>query len=348
MPQNKKKNLPAYELAVYFDSLAMLLAAGVSANECPDIIAEDTAGTRVSAAAKQAGAIIESGETYVLSEAMEKSGCFPEYATDLTKLGEDAGRLEETAQSLGDYYHEQDTLGQNLRAAITGPLILLLMMSVVLIFLLLFVLPVFQSVFESLGITAQSGMGPAFLTAWISMGVVGLLLVVVVIFFIMYMSPSGRASLAGLMEKLPFTKKIHYDISASRFADGLSMLLASGISPGDAFGRASGLVESETISRQLPAAQKEIDEGADLSETVVKMGILQGSEAKILLSASRAGQTEKAMHKIGKIYADEANDRINAALGALEPALVGVVSVAIGVILLSVMLPLTNIMSSLV
>ncbi len=348
MAQDTKKRLPPHELAIFFDSFAMLMQAGVAANESPEIIAEDTKGTRVAEAAGAVQKALESGETYVFSEAMEKSGWFPPYAVEMASLGETSGRLEEAASSLGIHYRREDTLNQNIRSAIMGPLILLLMMGVVLVFLLAFVLPVFRNVFASLGLAGGSGMGAAFAVAWVCMAIVGVLLVVVAAVFFVYLTPGGREKLGRLAQKLPFTGNIHYLLTASRFTEALSMLLTSGIGSSEAFGRARAVVDNKQFEKELPAAQAKIDEGADVSRTLVELGVLQGTEAKILLSASRAGRTEVAMQKISTIYMDEANERIDRTLGALEPALVGIVSVAIGVILISVMLPLTNLMSSLV
>lgn len=347
MPDKKRKMLPPHELASFFESLTMLLRAGVPVNECADIIATDTDGTRLAAAARQVDTLLNQEGIYVLSEALKKSGYFPNYAIDMIHLGEESGRLENTCDSLGDYFRQQESLGQSIKSAISGPLMLLVMMSVVLIFLIVFVLPVFENVFLSLGVfTSSGGMGGAFLAARIIMVIVAALLVIVLIFVITYFVPSGREKLVGLAEKLPFTRKIHYALSASRFTGGLSMLLASGIPVPEAVEKAGRLVSNRRISAKLPAAIDDVSAGEDLGKTLVKVGVLDGAEAKILLSASRAGQTEVAMRRLSEIYAGETEAGIDRLLGMIEPALVGLLSVAIGIILLSVMLPLTGIMSA--
>lgn len=347
MADKKKRALPPQDLASFFESLTMLLCAGVPVNECADIIATDTEGSKLSHAAKRVDDLLNKEGIYVLSEAMEMSGFFPEYAVEMIKLGEDSGRLENTCDSLGDYFRQQESLNQSIRSAISGPLLLLVMMSVVLVFLIVFVLPVFENVFVSLGVsTAGGGMGGAFLAARVVMIVVAVLLVLALILVIMYVLPGGRNRMVGLAEKVPMTRKIHYALSASRFTNGLSMLLASGIPVPEAVEKAGGLVSNRRIMEKIPAAIAEVSAGEDLGKTLVKVGVLDGAEAKILLSASRAGQTEVAMRRLSEIYAGETEAGIDRMLGMIEPALVGLLSVAIGVILLSVMLPLTSIMSA--
>lgn len=346
MPDTKIKNLPPQELAAFFESMTMLLRAGVPANECPDIIAGDTQGSKLARASSLVGKILTEGDVFILSEALRQSGAFPEYAIEMIRLGEESGRLETTSDALGDYYRRQEALNRSISSAISGPLLLLVMMSVVLIFLIVFVLPVFENVFASLGLASGSGMGGAFVAARISMIAVGILLVIILALVIVYILPGGREKLAKMAESFPLTKKIHYSMSASRFTNGLAMLLASGIPVSEALEKAGMLVDNKSIKEKIPAATAEVDRGEDLGKTLVKVGVLDGFEAKILLSASRAGQTEVAMRRLSEIYSNETEAGIDRLLGMLEPALVGLLSVAIGIILLSVMLPLTSIMSA--
>lgn len=346
MAQTKTKHLMPNDLAAFFESLTMLLRAGVPANECPDIVASDMETGSLAQVSRQVAETLSGGEVFVLSEALEKNGAFPSYAIEMTRLGEESGRMETTAEQLGEYYRRQDRLRQSIRSAISGPVLLMVMMSVVLIFLISFVLPVFENVFASLGLASGTGMGGAFLTARIAMVVVGIVLVLVLAALVMYLLPGGRARMARLAEKLPFTRRIHYAISAGRFTGGLAMLLASGISGGEAIEKAGLLVENRTIAEKLSAAKEQVDAGEDLGKALVNCGVLEGFEAKILLSASRAGQTESAMRNLSAVYSEEADNGIDRLLGMIEPALVGVLSVAIGVILLSVMLPLTSILTA--
>ncbi len=346
MAEQKRKNLPPQELAAFFESLNMLLSAGVPANECPGIIAGDTEGSHLSVAAGRVNQVLMEEGVFILSEALEKSGYFPEYCIEMMRLGEESGRMETTSEALGEYYRQQESLSASIRSAISGPLLLLAMMSVVLLFLLFFVLPVFENVFASLGMAAGGGLGGAFLAARIAMVVVGVLLAVVLVLVIAYLTPAGRDKLATMAQSAPLTKHIHYSMSASRLTGGLAMLLASGIPAGEALRRAGSLVSSKRVAGKLPEAINQVELGEDLGKVLVQQDVLEGFEAKILLSASRAGQTEQAMRNLSDIYARETESRIERLLGMLEPSLVGLLSVAIGVILLSVMLPLTSIMSA--
>lgn len=346
MAEKKKKTLPQLELSAFFESLGMLLRAGVPVNECPGIIAGDMEGSPLADTARRLDHMMSDENVYVLSEALVKSGSFPDYAVEMVRLAEESGRLESTATSLGEYYLRQHSLRQSVRGAISGPLLLLVVMGVVLVFLLVLVLPVFESVFASLGLVMGGGVNSAFLVARIAIGVVGLMLLLVLALAVVYLLPGGRVRLARLAEGFALTRRIHYAISASRLTHGLEMLLGSGISAGEAVEKVSALVSNRRIASRLPACKQAVEEGEELGKALVNTGVLDGFEARVLLSASRAGQTEEAMRKLSEVYANEADSGIDRMLGLIEPSLVGILSVSIGAILLTVMIPLVTIMSA--
>lgn len=346
MPDEQKNLLKSGETATFFESLGMLLQAGVPANECPGIIAEDMKGSHLGAMAEKLNKLLTQGEIYILSEAMEKTGIFPAYSVEMVRLGEDSGRLEASANSLGGYYRRQQSLEQSIRSAISGPLMLLIVMGVVLFFLLVFVLPVFEGVFESLGLAGGGDIGGAFAAARVAMIVVAVLLALVLAGVVMYLVPGWRKKLVEIAEYFPATRRVHYALSASRFTHGLEMMLASGIPVAEAVDKAGALVTNKRITEKLPACRQAVESGEDLGKALVDTEVLDDFEAKILLSASRAGQTETAMRRLSEAYSEEADAGIDRLLGTIEPALVGILSVAIGVILLSVMLPLAGIMGA--
>lgn len=345
---DKKRNslLSAQELAVFFASAAMLLRAGVPANEIPGIIAEDTGGGRMGAAAQKMEQLLFSGQEFALGAAMQAAGGFPAYAVEMVQLGEEAGRLEQALDSLGNYYRHQSELGQAVQAAVRGPFFLLVAMSAVLFFLVIFVLPVYESVFASLGVVGGVSLAGANVAARVAIVLACLLLFVFLGSLVAYAFPKGRAFLLRLVQAVPVTERVHYAASASSLTGGLQMLLASGIPAGAALQKAAALVADRRIVSRLPACQEAVEQGEDIGKAMVHSGVLTGFEAKILVSAARAGQTEAAMESLSAVYAEQANEGIDRLVGLIEPALVGLLSITLGSILLSVMLPLINIMSA--
>ncbi|MDL2324146.1 type II secretion system F family protein [Ruminococcaceae bacterium OttesenSCG-928-A16] len=347
MPEKMKiQCLPPQELAVFFESMSMLLHTGVIAGEAPGIIEGDVEPGKLKTACQRLNEILESQQAHTVSAAMHQSGLFPEYSVEMYRIGEASGRLETISQLLSRFYRRQDIVNSNVRGAIGGPILLLAMMSIVLFFLILYVLPVFQGVFNSLGASSAGGMQMAFTASRIAMAVVGVLLLGVITLLVLYLIPATKQKVLQFCSILPPVRRIMYMVSAGRFTQGLAMLMASGIGAPEALDRATALVQDKTIQKNLPACKKMVEEGEDIGKALVASGVLVGFEARVLLSAARAGQTSIVLSRLAEHYAQQADAGIEGILSMLEPALVGILSVAIGVILLSVMLPLTGVMSA--
>lgn len=343
---SKNSYLSNQEISAFFASLEMLMRAGVPLSESPGIIAEDVQKGALAQGASKLDKILNGGKIFTLHEAMEESGLFPEYASAMVYLGEKAGRLDKVALTLSRYYLSQHNLNAGIVNAISGPALLLAMMGIVQIFLLFFVLPVFDRAFESIGVAAGVGMLGAYTVSHIVIVIVFILLAFLLTILFFFRRPTGRQYLSELAQYLPLTRRLHYTISAGSLTHGLEMMIASGISGTEALDKAAAMVSNKKLLKQIPQCRQQVEEGVDIGKALVQSGVLSGFEARILLSAARSGDTEKAMGNLSNLYNIEAENGINQLLAIIEPALVGVLTVAIGAVLLSVMLPLISIMNA--
>ena len=138
------------ELAAFCGQLALILRSGISSMEGLSLMHEDLpeGDTRV-----LLGDILHKmGDRHSALYRSRFNGSFPSYLCSMTEVGELSGRLDDVMEGLAEYYHREDTLAANLRSAVSYPLLMLGMMAVVLIILVIRVLPVFQQVYEQLGV----------------------------------------------------------------------------------------------------------------------------------------------------------------------------------------------------
>lgn len=89
-----------------------------------------------------------------------------------------------------------------------------------------------------------------------------------------------------------------------------------------------------------------MEQGEPFEEAVLKTGLLKGVYAKVLMGGSKSGSLDRAAAHISKIYFEEAQDKIDGLIAVIEPALVSLLSIAIGAILVAILLPLIGIMSN--
>lgn len=212
-------------------------------------------------------------------------------------------------------------------------------------------MPIFNQVFVQLG-TEMTGFSRMLMDLGnainrYSIALTGLLVAVVLLILYCTRTRSGHAFTRSLGYHLAFIRPIYEEIAACRFASGMALTLSSGLNPERSMELVSALNDDPLYQEKLESCRKKMDEGQDLSEALHETGMFTGIYARMASIGSRTGSMDQVMDRIAGLYQDEIDNRMNTALAVLEPTLVIALSLIVGVILLSVMLPLMGIMSSL-
>ena len=323
-------------------SLHLALQAGISIAEGVEMYSEEESDKyrqeRINVVAGELGV----GEQ--LSVSLRKCEAFPEYMVDMIEVGEKTGKLDETLLSLSHYYDRQETIAKSIRGATTYPIMLLCVLLLVLVVFVVRILPIFYDVYRQLGAemsgvaTAALNFGNWLSTNWIVIVSVIVVLVVLAIVF--------RKQVKTLLRKLFMGGRLGASMQGARFSSILSMTLASGMDPDEALTMAARLTDEESVREKIAAAAKQAGAGTSLAQCVADTGIFTTLYNRMLAIGVRTGSSDIVMEEIANRTGDEANDRLEMFIGKIEPTLVIIMSLLIGLLLLSVMLPLAGIMSA--
>ena len=142
------------------------------------------------------------------------------------------------------------------------------------------------------------------------------------------------------------TKSIVKKIAAYRFTSSMSLLLSSGMNLDKSINILLDVVEDSTLKNKIEICYKSIENGDNFIDAVSKLSIFSSMHLQMLNMGQRTGEMDSIMEKLTNIYENEAEQALNNSVALIEPILVGILSIVIGFILISVMLPLMNIMSS--
>lgn len=343
-----KGQLNNQELSIFFEQLSMILRSGISALEGISIMKEDTTALEGRNILERICASLE--ETGFLYTALEESGVFPDYAVHMVEIGETAGKLDDVTLSLSLHYEREANLMDTIKSAITYPLILLGMMLLVIFVLVIKVMPVFEQVFLQLG-ASMTGFSAAILKMGQNFQTYSIVFVVLAacvaggIFYICK-SEKGRRRFFRFLETWGPTGKIVEKIGASRFADGMSLAFQSGLDPEESLLLVSRLTSHPGLKKKIQLVQEKISQGEDFSESFASSGIFTGLYSRMVIIGYRTGSMDKVMHRIALRYEDEIAEDIQEKINLLEPTMVAILSILVGLILLSVMLPLIGIMTN--
>ena len=345
----KQQILSHRDIAAVTAPLSLMLHAGIPVGDALTLLAEDEQNETLRALFTEMGQNADYGAS--IARVMEDTGRFPAYVTALLEVGERTGRTEEALNALSANYEQRERTERRIRSALTYPLILLVLMLVVIVVLLSQVLPVFEEVYASLGgqLTGVAG-GLLVLGQWLdsAMPVLCVLLAAILGFAALF-SLHGvfRAKILSLWHSKRGDKGIARKMNDARFAQALAMGLASGLPLEEAAELSASLL------KDVPDAQKRFDNcrtllesGTPLSQALHEADMLPRSACRLLEVSLRSGSGDATMSDIASSLAEEADLALEELVAKVEPSLVLITSLLVGAILLSVMLPLMNIMSA--
>ncbi len=334
------------EISAFCSQMSLILKSGISAAEGIAILGEDAPPERKDFFTSL-HASLEEGDT--LGEAMKRSGMFPAYACDMIEIGVQSGRTDEVMDALITHYEREEEIASSIRSAVTYPAVMIGMMFAVIIVLITRVLPIFNQVFLQLGsrLTGFSRglMNLGNILSRYSVLFVILLLLLAAFLFWLCKTARGRKARQKLMSYIPPIRRLQQQLSTGRFADGLSIALSSGLSIEDGLQIAGRLATDPDTHAKVDACAKAYHEGTSFPEAVMSSHIFSGLYARMLSVGFQAGATESVLRKIAERSAQDSDERISQMISILEPTLVAILSCVVGLILLSVMLPLLGIMS---
>lgn len=326
--------------------LSMLLHAGIGAGDALALLEEEAEYKDILQGITEKA---DSGAS--LADCLKKSGKFPTYVCGLIDVGEHAGKTEEALAALSRYYERRIRLNRRVKSALLYPAVMLVLMLIVIGVLLIKVLPIFDDVYASLGgsLTGVAG-GLLTLGRWLdkAMPVLWVILAAAAVFLALFAAVSSfREKVLGVWRRNRGDKGVFRLMNTARLVQAVSMGMSSGLSAEEALELAAEL------TNDIPAAKKRcldcrslMDEGKTLSRAMQKSGLLPASSCRLLELAQRSGSTDTTLEKITADLTEDSENAIEALVNRVEPALVLVCSLLVGLILLSVMLPLMHIMSA--
>ncbi len=344
----QKRMLSHQELAGFCKNLSLLIQAGIGQSEAIYLMADEEE-KKLREILNGLGAQLDMG--YPLSTAVEECGVFPEYVVAMLRVGEQSGRMEETLFTLATYYEERSRFNQMLRNALAYPAMILLLLLVVIAVLLIEVMPVFDEVYASLG-SRLTGLSAGLLQlGQVLKAGLPLLLVVLALVGIGVVLFSCCVPIRERVQSVWHThfgdKGVAARFNNAQFAQALSMGLNSGLPLEESIELAEKLfVNIPGGAKRCQQCSKLLSEGAGLADAMKESKFLSPADCRMLSVGIRGGNSDRVMIEIASRLMEEAKQKLEQNVARVEPIMVFVASGLVGAILLSVMLPLANIMSS--
>ena len=344
----RRGKLDSLGVSAFCESMAMMVQSGIQMDEAVALLRSGSG----QGGPLEEGLVIMQAETEAgkgLSAAMEATGLFPEYCLRMVLAGEKAGRLEDVLFQLARYYEDQKAMTGKLQSAVLYPVAMLGLIIIVLIVMLAMVLPAFTDVYDSLtGSLTASAYGYvrwAYALCWAALAVMAALAVILALGFALW-NAGKRNSVEKILHRIPVCASILDSLGMFRFTAALSTFLASGEIQDIAVAESRKMASCRPVEERIDRCVSRMEQGHGIAQAAYDERLFEPVYGRMLLAGERSGSLESVLRKLTGLLADHCTDLVDRRVGIVDPVLSGVLMLAVGLSLLSVMLPLIGMMNS--
>ncbi|NLB33818.1 MAG: type II secretion system F family protein [Tissierellia bacterium] len=337
------KKIKSKDLAIFCKQVYAMLKAGVTIVNCLDILKQQTENKKLKGLIRLMHEDLLKGHTF--PEALrQQGGAFPEIFTSMVEAGELSGNIDVIMDRLSKHYEKENNIENKIKSAMTYPIILSIVCISVVIFLLTSIMPTFVDMYTSSGVSLPKltmiiiNISNLIKQFWFLI-VLGIAVFVFGISFIGKI-PRVKVKKDYLKLKIPLVKKLISKVAASRFSRTLSTLLGSGASLLDALDTVSGVTGNLYVGNMILEIKEEVRRGLALSVLLERRGVFPPMVYYMIKIGEDSGSIEEVLNKTADFYDEEIETVIQQLTTLIEPVMIVFMAIIIGIIVISMVLPM--------
>jgi general secretion pathway protein F len=323
--------------------MGTLLGAGIPLAEALRAIIEQAETRRIETMFRTLRERITQGAS--LGDALaEHPRYFSELYVNMVKAGEATGKVDQVLRRLADFLHRQRALQRKVVAALTYPIMMILLGIVVVGILMTVVVPKITAMLQEMGKTIPV---PTQVLITVSNGFknywwLGCLVIAAVSFAIerYYKTRNGRLVLDRVQLRLPVLGDVLRKAAVARFSRTLSTLLGSGVPAVQSLEITRNVVNNEVLARATDHIRDKILEGTDIATPLKAVGVFPPVVGYMVAVGEKSGELEQMLDRIADAYDEEIEVATERATTILEPVMIVVLAVVVGFIVYSIILPI--------
>jgi type IV pilus assembly protein PilC len=336
------------DLAVFSRQFATMINSGLSLLRALTILGEQTESKRLAQIILLVRAEVEKGIS--LSAAMAKHPkAFNRLYVSMVRAGEVGGFLDQVLVKVAETFEKEVALRGKIKSAMTYPVVVFAMVLMIVAAMLLFIVPTFESLYESLGGTLP-------LPTRVLMGASNGLrrffpLVVVAVGLLVFglrrwkATTRGRYALDKFKLKVKVFGPLFHKSALSRFSRTLSTLIRSGVPILQALEIVGETVNNAVISRAVHDVQDSVREGESLATPLSKHATFPPMVVQMMAVGEETGALEVMLAKVADFYDQEVEAAVASLTSLIEPILIAVMGAAVGGMVVALYMPLFNIIN---
>ncbi|EGT3615581.1 type II secretion system F family protein [Clostridium perfringens] len=337
------------DIAVFCRQFYVMLDSGLSVGKTLNILMEQNENQKMKEALIGVNADVKRGET--LANSMRKrKDVFPRLLTSMVDAGEKSGNLDMILKRMADYYEKENKIRGKIKSAMIYPIVLGIVAIIAITFILTFVMPTFIQMFEENNVELPAITKVVLATSKMigKYGIIIFIILVVGIYFLgkYFRSEEGQYKLSHINLKIPIIKKLTQKIIVSRFTRTLGIVSSSGMSLVTSLEVVASVVGNKIAEKELLGVKDKVIRGESLGESIMKIKIFPPMLGSMVKVGEESGSLDSILDKTADFYDDELEREIQTATALIEPLMIVVMGIIIGILLISILTPMFKMYNS--
>src|SRR5919198_2249419 len=334
------------EVVVFTRQFATMIEAGLPLVQCLDILARQTENKEFARVIGQVKTDVESGDSF--ADALRKHPkVYSDFYVNMVEAGETGGILDTILARLAAYMEKAAALKSQVKGAMVYPGVIIGIAIIVVVFLLLYVIPVFAEMFSSFGATLPA---PTRFVMFLSdlvkdyiLYAIPLVGVLIWLFKRFYKTEKGRLTVDTLLLKLPVFGPLIQKVAVAKFTRTLGTLVSSVVPIIDGLEITARTAGNKVVEDAVLAIISSIKEGQTIAEPLGKQAIFPPMVVQMIEVGESAGALDAMLNKIADFYDEEVDTAVKALTKLMEPMLMVFLGTVVGGMVVAMYLPIFKI-----
>jgi len=341
-----QKRVGLKDLAVMSRQMATMLAAGLSLLRALTILADQTENKKLGETLNDVRGQIENGWSF--SDSLAKHpDVFPRLMVFLVKAGETGGFLDGALESIADNFESDVKLRATIKSALTYPIAVLVMAFLAVIGMLIFIVPVFEAMFQDFGGQLPLPTQVLVVLSKNMIWIVPLLAIVIIGSNIWWRRNKNedrvRAYVDPLRLKVPVFGDLFKKVAIARFTRNFSTMMGSGVPILQSLSIVGETSGNWVIEAALRKVQESVRQGQSIAGPLAQEPVFPAMVTQMIAVGEDSGSLETMLAKIADFYDDEVQSTAESLTALIEPLMIGIIGAVIGGMIVALYMPVFSI-----
>src|SRR5919199_6695449 len=337
------------DIVIFTRQFSTMINAGLPLVQALDILAKQTENKALADVTRAVVFDVESGHT--VADALAKHPkAFNDLYVNMVAAGEAGGILDTILMRLAVFMEKNDALVRKVKGAMIYPAVIMSVAAIAITVLLIFVIPVFENMFGSVGLALPL---PTRVVIAMSRFLKGYWWAVAAAiggaFYLLknyYATSNGKLQIDRLMLKMPVLGDVLRKSAVSRFTRTLGTLISSGVSILDGLEITAKTAGNQVIHNAVMESRQSIAGGETIAAPLEKSKVFPPMVISMIAVGEQTGGLDEMLSKIADFYDEEVDVAVSALLSLMEPVMIVVLGVIVGGMIVAMYLPIFDMINA--